>query len=58
VEKLVESLDVDDEADMIHPEWEAEIARRVADIDSGRVKAIPWPEALRMILSDDETINS
>lgn len=25
----------------LHPEWEAEIARRIADVDSGRTKAIP-----------------
>ena len=25
----------------LHPEWEAEIARRVADLDSGRSQPIP-----------------
>ena len=25
----------------LHPAWEAEIARRIADLDSGRAKAIP-----------------
>jgi putative addiction module component (TIGR02574 family) len=58
VDKLVESLDADDGADTLHPEWEAEIARRVADMDSGRVTPIPWPEALRIILSNDETADS
>lgn len=37
----------DDDAD-----WGEEIARRIADIDSGRVKTIPWEEAERMIKGD------
>ena len=32
--------------------WSEEIARRIADIDSGRVKTIPWDEAEKMIKSD------
>ena len=25
----------------LHPDWEAEIARRIADLDAGRTKTIP-----------------
>jgi putative addiction module component (TIGR02574 family) len=32
--------------------WSAEIARRIADIDCGRVKTIPAEEAERMIRGD------
>jgi putative addiction module component (TIGR02574 family) len=34
--------------------WGEEIARRIADIDSGRVKTIPAEEAERMIRGDAE----
>jgi putative addiction module component (TIGR02574 family) len=29
--------------------WDAEIEGRIAELDSGRVKPIPWAEARRMI---------
>jgi putative addiction module component (TIGR02574 family) len=46
---LIESLDpgVDPE---VEEAWDAEIQRRIEDLDSGRVTAVPWPEARRMIL--------
>ena len=46
---LIESLDpdVDREGDEA---WDAEIKRRIDELDSGRVTAAPWPEARRMIL--------
>jgi putative addiction module component (TIGR02574 family) len=28
----------------LSPAWKAEIQRRIEDIDSGRVKTIPWEE--------------
>jgi len=45
---LLESLDetVDDSAEA---EWSAEIARRIQELDSGRVKPIAWSEARRQI---------
>ncbi|HEY7249419.1 MAG TPA: addiction module protein [Methylomirabilota bacterium] len=30
--------------------WAAEIAKRIHEVDSGRVTPIPWPEARRRIL--------
>jgi putative addiction module component (TIGR02574 family) len=43
---LLESLDdtVDASAE---EEWNEEIARRIRDLDSGKVKPIPWAEARR-----------
>ena len=45
---LLESLDetVDESAE---EEWEQEIARRIGELDSGKVKPIPWAEARRQI---------
>jgi putative addiction module component (TIGR02574 family) len=30
--------------------WESEILRRLADLDTGSVHTVPWPEARRRIL--------
>ena len=45
---LLESLDdtVDGSAE---EEWSREIARRIEELDSGKVKPIPWEEARRQI---------
>ena len=45
---LLESLDdtVDEAAE---EEWNKEIARRIQELDSGKVKPIPWEEARRQI---------
>lgn len=32
--------------------WQVEIERRVAELDQGKVKPIPWAEARRMIFGD------
>ena len=51
--QLIESLDaeVDENAEA---EWAATIARRLAELRSGAVTAVPWTEARRRILSDSE----
>jgi putative addiction module component (TIGR02574 family) len=43
---LIDSLDptVDPDAELA---WQEEIARRLAEIESGRVKTIPWEEVRR-----------
>lgn len=46
---LIDSLDTDVDPD-IEAAWAAEFARRAQEIDSGKVKCIPWPEARRAIL--------
>lgn len=45
---LLESLDdtVDQGAE---DEWNKEIARRIGELDSGKVKPVPWAEARRQI---------
>jgi len=45
---LLESIDgtVDASAE---EEWNREIARRIGELDSGKVKPIPWEEARRQI---------
>jgi putative addiction module component (TIGR02574 family) len=40
----LETHDLDAEA-----AWEAEIERRIGQLDHGKVKSIPWAEARRMI---------
>ena len=45
---LLDSLD--DAVDPTPEEaWRLEIARRIEDLDSGKVKPIPWAEARRQI---------
>ena len=39
-------------ADEVEAAWSEEIARRISDIDSGRVKTIPADEAERVIRGD------
>ncbi|HZO25699.1 MAG TPA: addiction module protein [Chloroflexota bacterium] len=46
---LIESLDegaLDEQADEL---WSAEIARRIADIDAGRVQLVPWSDVRRRL---------
>jgi putative addiction module component (TIGR02574 family) len=48
--RLLESIH-DDQADPdAEAAWEAEIARRLEELDSGKVKTIPWSEARQQIL--------
>ncbi len=46
---LIDSLDETIEPDA-EKAWAAEIRRRIADIDDGRVHLVPWAEAREMIL--------
>ena len=45
---LLESLDetVDESAE---EQWNLEIARRIKELDAGKVKPIPWAEARRLL---------
>ena len=37
--------------------WQAELEQRLTDLDQGKVTAIPWTEARRMIFEDaDDTV--
>lgn len=45
---LLESLD--DKVDpFAEDEWRLEVARRIEELDSGKVKPVPWQEARRQI---------
>jgi putative addiction module component (TIGR02574 family) len=48
--RLFDSLETD-EPDS-ESAWQAEIERRIAELDQGKVKAIPWAESRRMIFGD------
>ena len=45
---LLESLDDTLDASA-EEEWNHEISRRIAELDSGKVKPIPWAEARRQL---------
>ena len=45
----LEAEDLDAEA-----AWQTEIERRIAELDHGKVKPIPWTEARRMIFGDPD----
>lgn len=50
--ELIEALaDTILPAPALHPEWEAEIARRVADMDAGKTRFIPADEVLAALAS-------
>jgi len=40
--KLLESIADESIDEKAEAEWEAEIERRVADVESGRVQGVPW----------------
>ena len=45
---LIHSLDTEVD-DGVEAAWSAEIARRIRDLDEGRVQGISWEEARRII---------
>jgi len=46
---LIESLDAGGDDD-VAAAWDAEIRRRIDELDGGQIAAVPWAEARRMIL--------
>ena len=53
--KLIESLDpgTDDDDPTA---WDGEIRQRLAELDSGSVRAVPWEEARRSIVEDADDV--
>ena len=49
VVRLLETLDTDVDPDA-EEAWDEEIAKRLEEIDSGRVMLVPWSEARRQIM--------
>ena len=47
--KLIDSLDSEPDEDA-EEQWGAEIERRLAEVDSGRVATVPWSEVRASIL--------
>ena len=45
---LLDSLDTDVDEDA-EPTWASEVNRRVAGLDSGAVKTVPWVEVCRRL---------
>ncbi len=51
--RLIESLDPTTDND-IEAAWSAEIQQRIEELQTGKVKPIPWSEARLQILEDTE----
>ena len=51
--RLLDSLQDDEMDPDVEAAWDAEIARRIEQLDSGEVKTIPWSEARQRILRAD-----
>ena len=49
--RLIDSLDPEIDADVASA-WDAEIHRRLGELDTGVVKPVPWPEARQRILGE------
>lgn len=50
--ELIQSLNEPHEAhEDVESAWADEIQQRIADVDAGLVKPIPWPEARRRIFA-------
>lgn len=47
---LIDSLDEQADAS-VEEAWNDEIARRIAELDSGKAKTIPWVEIRRRVLA-------
>ncbi len=45
---LLQSLDVDDNAD-VEAAWAIEIERRLKEVESGKVKLVPWEQVRRRL---------
>lgn len=52
-DKLLESIDPALDTGWAES-WDAEIAKRIDDLDQGNVKTIPWAEARRIISGQSE----
>lgn len=47
---LISSLETEPPEDGVEAAWEAEVARRAAEIDGGQATTIPWSEVQRMMM--------
>ncbi len=49
--ELIESLDGGETDEGVEAAWATEIRRRLADVDAGTTKTIPWEEFRRRIMT-------
>jgi putative addiction module component (TIGR02574 family) len=56
IARLLESLDPATDEN-VEGAWNAEIQRRLEDLDSGKAELIPWPEARRLIQEPGDDAN-
>ena len=54
INQLADSLHLPDDPDE-RAAWQQEVAQRIADVESGRVKLVPWSQARRQIAGDGGT---
>jgi putative addiction module component (TIGR02574 family) len=53
ISSLDDQTDLNDLTDEeVEERWSAEIARRIAEIDAGRVQLVPWTEVRRRVARD------
>jgi putative addiction module component (TIGR02574 family) len=49
---LIDSLDEDGVDEQAEELWSAEVARRIADIDAGRVQLVPWTDVRQRLFEE------
>lgn len=57
VDALHESIHADDTTG-IDPEWSATIKRRVEELESGKVQAVPWEVVDKMVFGEEDEPDS
>ena len=50
--RLINTLDPEVESELTE-DWEAEIGRRVAELEAGTAETIPWEQARKIILGTE-----
>jgi putative addiction module component (TIGR02574 family) len=59
VSQLLRSLDIEEDEEEFDQAaydaaWDAELRKRIEDLDQGRAKTVPWEEVRRRLTTDDE----
>jgi putative addiction module component (TIGR02574 family) len=53
-DQVYESLDDINKDESYEAAWEEEIRKRIEDYETGRVKGIPWEEAMKQISAEED----
>lgn len=51
-DSLIESLDDDASDEQAEELWSAEIARRIAAVDAGKVQLVPWSDVRQRLFDE------